>query len=107
RHAHHPPGAALHGLDVQDLGHRGLLAGAGSPRGRGGCHHARKPPPDVARNAAGIAPKDVAAAAQEPLARPLSLSLNRSTRPTPGPTVRWNSALLGAPGCGRVGATCL
>src|SRR3954469_14100043 len=41
------------------------------------------------------------------VARLVSLSRRRSTRPTPGPTSLWNSSLLGAPGWGRVGASFL
>lgn len=38
-------------------------------------------------------------------ARPVNLSCKRSTRPTPGPTSLWKTSLLGAIGCGRVGAS--
>lgn len=39
--------------------------------------------------------------------RPVSASRSRSTMPTPGPTVLWNSSECGADGCGRVGASFL
>ena len=71
--------------------------------------HRRSPPalfvPTARRLAMATSGVQTWCPAGQTVGRPLSLSRTLSISPTPGPTILWNTSLLGAAGCGRVGAT--